>query len=135
MVHPLLLLTLYYTSYINLAYISIYIIIREIYIGYSIRYFHSNGPSLIFILLFIHILRSLFYGSYFYNTNTWFTGIIIYLLLMAIAFIGYVLPFAQMSLWGATVITNLLSFIPSLIEFILGGFSICNPIHILYNLT
>ena len=94
-----LLLTLYYTSYINLAYISIYIIIREIYIGYSIRYFHSNGPSLIFILLFIHILRSLFYGSYFYNTNTWFTGIIIYLLLMAIAFIGYVLPFAQMSLW------------------------------------
>ena len=120
-------LTLYYTSDINSAYFSIYFIIREIYIGWCLRYLHSSGPSIIFIFLFIHIFRAIFYGSYFYNSNTWFSGIIIYFLLMAIAFIGYVLPFGQMSLWGATVITNLLSSIPSLIEWICGGYYVYNP--------
>merc|ERR1712122_163284 len=74
-----------------------------------------------------HLSRGIFYGSYFYNSNTWFSGIILYFFLMAIAFIGYVLPFGQMSLWGATVITNLLSSLPSLIEWVCGGYCVHNP--------
>merc|ERR1712037_781595 len=68
-----------------------------------------------------------FYGSYFYNPNTWFSGIVLLFLLMATAFMGYVLPFGQMSFWGATVITNLLSIFPSLIEWICGGYSVHSP--------
>ena len=101
--------------------------IREIYYGWYLRYFHSNGASFIFIFLFIHIGRAIYYGSYFYNPNTWFSGIILFFLLMAIAFLGYILPFGQMSFWGATVITNLFSFLPYLIEWICGGYYIYNP--------
>ena len=82
---------------------------------------------IIFIFLFIHIGRAIYYGSYFYNPNTWFSGIILFFLLMAIAFLGYILPFGQMSFWGATVITNLFSFLPYLIEWICGGYYIYNP--------
>jgi ubiquinol-cytochrome c reductase cytochrome b subunit len=89
-------------------------IIREVYYGWSLRYIHSNGASFLFIVLFIHIGRGLYYGSYYYNSNSWFSGIIIFIILMAIAFIGYVLPWGQMSFWGATVITNLLSPFPLL---------------------
>merc|ERR1711971_1249713 len=74
--------------------------------------------SLFFLFLFLHLGRAMFYGSYFYNPNTWFSGIVLLLFLMAIAFMGYVLPFGQMSFWGATVITNLLSPFPSLIEWV-----------------
>ena len=102
-------------------------IIREVYYGWSLRYIHSNGASFLFIVLFIHIGRGLYYGSYYYNSNSWFSGIIIFIILMAIAFIGYVLPWGQMSFWGATVITNLLSPFPCLIEWICGGFYISNP--------
>merc|ERR1712219_43201 len=78
-------------------------------------------------VLFIHIARGIYYGSYFYNPNTWFSGIVLLLLLMGTAFMGYVLPWGQMSFWGATVITNLLSPFPCLIEWVCGGHYIYNP--------
>ena len=80
-----------------------------------------------YVLLFLHFGRGISYASYLYNPNTWFSGIIILFFLMGTAFMGYVLPFGQMSFWGATVITNLLSPFPSLIEFICGGHYIYNP--------
>merc|ERR1712062_874274 len=81
----------------------------------------------VFLFLFLHLGRAMFYASYFYNPKTWFSGILLFLLLMAIAFMGYVLPFGQMSFWGATVITNLLSPFPSLIEWVCGGYCLHNP--------
>merc|ERR1712023_381233 len=78
-------------------------------------------------VLFLHLGRAIFYGSYFYNPNTWFSGIVLFLLLMATAFMGYVLPWGQMSFWGATVITNLLSPFPCLIEWVCGGHYVYNP--------
>merc|ERR1711981_1444367 len=92
-----------------------------------IRYAHSSGASVIFLVLFLHIGRGIYYASYFYNPNTWFSGIILFLLLMATAFMGYVLPWGQMSFWGATVITNLLSPFPCLIEWVCGGHYVYNP--------
>merc|ERR1711884_987244 len=109
------------------AYSSVFFLIREIYYGWCLRYFHSSGASFVFLFLFLHLGRAIFISSYYYNPNTWNSGIIILFLLMATAFLGYVLPFGQMSFWGATVITNLLSFLPSLIEWICGGFSVLNP--------
>ena len=102
-----ILLSLDYTSDIHSAYYSVIHIIREIYYGWSLRSLHSCGASFVFLNLFIHIGRAISYGSNFYNPNTWFSGIILFLFLMATAFMGYVLPFGQMSFWGATVITNL----------------------------
>ena len=122
-----ILLSLHYTSDINSAYFSIFFIIREIFFGWSLRYLHSSGASFVFLFVFLHIGRGIFYGSYFYNPNTWFSGIILLLFLMATAFMGYVLPFGQMSFWGATVITNLLSPFPSLIEWVCGGHYVYNP--------
>merc|ERR1712060_7258 len=81
----------------------------------------------LFFFLFLHLGRAIFYGSYFYNPNTWFSGIILLFFLMAIAFMGYVLPFGQMSFWGATVITNLLSPFPCLVEWICGGYCVHSP--------
>jgi len=122
-----LLLALYYTSEINSAYFSVFFLIREVYYGWFLRYFHSSGASFVFLFLFVHLGRGLFYGSYFYNSNTWFTGILILFLLIIIAFLGYVLPFGQMSFWGATVITNLLSPFPGVIEWLCGGYSVHSP--------
>ena len=116
-----ILLALHYTPDINYSYYSI---IREVYYGWSLRYIHSNGASFLFTVLFIHIGRGLYYGSYYYTSNVWFSGIFIFYSFVAIAFIGYVLPWGQMSFWGATVITNLLSAFPCLIEWICGGFYI-----------
>merc|ERR1712127_32528 len=84
------------------------------------------GIICLFFLIF-HLVRAMFYGSYFYNPKTWFSGILLFLLLMAIAFMGYVLPFGQMSFWGATVITNLLSPFPSLVEWVCGGYCVHCP--------
>ena len=120
-------LGLHYTSDLNSAYSSLFFFIREIYYGWCLRYFHSNGASFVFLFIFLHIGRAIFYSSYFYNPNTWFSGIIILFFLMATAFMGYVLPFGQMSFWGATVITNLLSPFPSLIEWVCGGHYVYNP--------
>merc|ERR1711879_511792 len=93
----------------------------------SLRYFHSSGASFVFLFLFLHLGRAIFYGSYFYNPNTWFSGIVLLFFLIATAFMGYVLPFGQMSFCGATVITNLLSPFPCLIELVCGGHYISNP--------
>merc|ERR1712153_134953 len=120
-------LGLHYTSDLNSAYFSIFFLIREVFYGWCLRYFHSSGASFVFLFLFLHLGRAMFYGSYFYNPNTWFSGIILLFFLMAIAFMGYVLPFGQMSFWGATVITNLLSPFPSLIECVSGGYCVYNP--------
>ena len=111
-----ILLGLHYTSDLNSAYSSLFFFIREIYSGWCLRYLHSSGATFVFLFLFLHLVRAISYGSYFYYQKTWFSGILLFLLLMATAFMGYVLPFGQMSFWGATVITNLLSPFPSLIE-------------------
>merc|ERR1711907_258620 len=120
-------LALHYTSDLNSAYFSIFFLIREVYYGWCLRYFHSSGASVVFLFLFLHLGRAMFYGSYFYNPNTYLSGILLLLFLMAIAFMGYVLPFGQMSFWGATVITNLLCPFPSLVEWICGGYCVHSP--------
>ncbi len=122
-----ILLSLDYTSDIHSAYYSVIHIIREIYYGWCLRSLHSCGASFVFLILFIHIGRAISYGSNFYNPNTWFSGIILFLFLMVTAFMGYVLPWGQMSFWGATVITNLLSPFPCLIEWVCGGHYVYNP--------
>merc|ERR1712039_570471 len=103
---------------------GIFFLIREVYYGWSLRYFHSSGASFVFLFLFLHLGRAIVYGSFLINSNTWFSGIFLFLLLMATAFLGYVLPWGQMSFWGATVITNLLSIIPCLVPWISGSFCI-----------
>merc|ERR1712046_499456 len=108
-------------------FIRIFFFIREMLYGWCLRYLHSSGASFVFLFLFVHLGRAIFYGSYFYNPNTWFSGILLLFFLMAIAFMGYVLPFGQMSFWGATVITNLLSPFPSLVEWICGGYCVHSP--------
>merc|ERR1712179_779468 len=120
-------LALHYTSDLSSAYFSIFFLIREVYYGWSLRYLHSSGASFVFLFQFLHLGRAIFYGSYFYNPNTWFSGILLLFFLMAIAFMGYVLPFGQMSLWGAIVITNLLSPFPCLVEWVCGGYGVYNP--------
>ena len=120
-------LGLHYTSDLNSAYSSLFFFIREIFYGWCLRYLHSSGASFVFLFLFLHLGRAISYGSYFYNPNTWFSGILLFFFLMATAFMGYVLPFGQMSFWGATVITNLLSPFPSLIEWVCGGHYVYNP--------
>merc|ERR1712196_228211 len=120
-------LGLHDTSDLNSAYFSIFFFIREIYYGWCLRYLHSSGASFVFLFLFLHLGRAIFYNSYFYNPNTWFSGIVLFFFLMAIAFMGYVLPFGQMSFWGATVITNFLSPFPCLIEWVSGGYYVYNP--------
>merc|ERR1712107_316711 len=120
-------LALHYTSDLNSAYFSIFFLIREVYYGWCLRYFHSSGASFVFLFLFLHLGRAMFYGSYFYNPNTWFSGILILFFLMVIAFMGYVLPFGQMSFRGATVIINLLSAFPSLVEWFCGGYCVYSP--------
>merc|ERR1712023_368688 len=122
-----ILLSLHYTSDIHSAYYSVIHIIREIYYGWCLRFLHSSGASFVFLVLFIHVARATSYGSNFYNPNTWFSGIVLFLLLMVTAFMGYVLPWGQMSFWGATVITNLLSPFPCLIEWVCGGHYVSNP--------
>merc|ERR1711976_816444 len=117
-------LCLHYTSDLNSAYYQIFFFIREIYYGRCLRYLHSTGASFVFLFLFLHLGRAISYGSYFYSSSTWFSGILLFFFLMVIAFMGYVLPFGQMSFWGATVITNLLSPFPSLKRFFLFHFQL-----------
>merc|ERR1712227_868312 len=120
-------LGLHYSSDLNSAYSSLFFLIREIFYGWCLRYLHSSGASFVFLFLFLHLGRAISYGSYFYNPNTWFSGILLLFFLMATAFMGYVLPFGQMSFWGATVITNLLSPFPCLVEWVCGGYCLNNP--------
>nr|YP_009537868.1 cytochrome b [Tacola eulimene]AYN60585.1 cytochrome b [Tacola eulimene] len=124
-----LFLTMYYTANIELAFFSVNYICRNVNYGWLIRTIHANGASFFFICVYIHIGRGIYYESF--NLKlTWMIGIIILFLLMATAFMGYVLPWGQMSFWGATVITNLLSAIPylgiTLVNWIWGGFAVDN---------
>ncbi|YP_009340718.1 cytochrome b (mitochondrion) [Eublepharis macularius] len=125
-----LFLAMHYTANTTLAFSSVAHICRDVQYGWLLRTLHANGASMFFICLYIHIGRGLYYGSYLYK-KTWNTGIILLFLVMATAFVGYVLPWGQMSFWGATVITNLLSAIPylgtMLVQWIWGGFSVDNP--------
>nr|ABY48154.1 cytochrome b [Xantusia henshawi] len=124
-----LFLAMHYTADITSAFTSVIHICRDVQYGWLIRNIHANGASIFFTCLYMHIARGLYYGSYMYII-TWNIGTILLLLVMATAFVGYVLPWGQMSFWGATVITNLLSAIPyigtMLVEWIWGGFSVDN---------
>nr|YP_010417161.1 apocytochrome b [Capillidium rhysosporum]QWY25708.1 apocytochrome b [Capillidium rhysosporum] len=122
---------MHYTPNIEMAFKSVEHIMRDVNNGWLIRYTHANVASFFFIFLYIHIARGLYYGSYTRpRVLLWSIGVIIFVLTMATGFLGYTLPWGQMSLWGATVITNLLSAIPwigvSLVEFVWGGFSVDN---------
>nr|AWN09404.1 cytochrome b [Nannospalax nehringi]AWN09405.1 cytochrome b [Nannospalax nehringi]AWN09410.1 cytochrome b [Nannospalax nehringi] len=122
-----LFLAMHYTSDTLTAFSSVTHICRDVNYGWMIRYLHANGASMFFICLFLHVGRGIYYGSYHFK-ETWNMGIILLFTVMATAFMGYVLPWGQMSFWGATVITNLLSAIPyvgtTLVEWIWGGFSV-----------
>nr|AAR25333.1 cytochrome b [Tangara ruficervix]AAR25334.1 cytochrome b [Tangara ruficervix] len=125
-----LLLAMHYTADTNLAFSSVAHVCRDVQFGWLIRNLHANGASFFFICIYLHIGRGIYYGSYL-NKETWNVGVILLLALMATAFVGYVLPWGQMSFWGATVITNLFSAIPyigqTLVEWAWGGFSVDNP--------
>ncbi|YP_004285826.1 cytochrome b (mitochondrion) [Channa argus] len=124
-----LFLAMHYTSDITTAFSSVAHICRDVNYGWLIRNLHANGASFFFICIYLHIGRGLYYGSYLYK-ETWNVGVVLLLLVMMTAFVGYVLPWGQMSFWGATVITNLLSAVPyvgnMLVEWIWGGFSVDN---------
>ena len=127
-----LFLAMNYTPHVDHAFDSVDRIMRDVEYGWLIRYIHMNGASFFFIAVFIHMFRGLYYGSYKNPRELlWILGVIIFLLMMATAFMGYVLPWGQMSLWGAQVITNLFSAIPvigeDVVVFLLGGFTVDNP--------
>nr|WKU83894.1 cytochrome b [Claraeola sicilis] len=124
-----LFLAMHYTADINMAFNSVDHICRNVNYGWLLRTLHANGASFFFICIYLHVGRGMYYGSYLF-TPTWLSGTIILFLVMATAFMGYVLPWGQMSFWGATVITNLLSAIPylglDLVQWIWGGFAVDN---------
>jgi ubiquinol-cytochrome c reductase cytochrome b subunit len=124
-------LAMHYTPNVDFAFDSVEHIMRDVNNGWIIRYTHANVASFFFIFVYMHVARGMYYGSYKSpRVLLWSIGVIILILMMAIAFLGYVLPYGQMSLWGATVITNLLSAIPvfgqDIVELIWGGFSVSN---------
>nr|ASQ41480.1 cytochrome b [Schistocerca lineata] len=124
-----LFLAMHYTSNIEMAFSSVVHICRDVNNGWIIRTLHANGASMFFICIYLHVGRGIYYGSYMYM-YTWMIGTVILFLVMATAFMGYVLPWGQMSFWGATVITNLLSAIPylgtDLVQWVWGGFAVDN---------
>ena len=125
-------LAMHYTPHVDMAFNSVEQIVRDVNYGWLLRYLHSNGASMFFISVYIHMFRGLYYGSYKEPREVlWILGVIIYLLMMATGFMGYVLPWGQMSFWGATVITNLFSAIPyvgdSIVTLLWGGYSVGNP--------
>jgi ubiquinol-cytochrome c reductase cytochrome b/c1 subunit len=125
-------LAMNYTPHVNHAFSSVEMIMRDINYGWLIRYAHMNGASMFFMIVYLHISRGIYYGSYKNPRELlWIIGVVIFLLMMATAFMGYVLPWGQMSFWGATVITNLFSAIPfvgeSIVTWLWGGFSVDNP--------
>jgi ubiquinol-cytochrome c reductase cytochrome b subunit len=124
------LLAIHYSPEISLAFNSIEHIMRDVCSGWLVRYCHSGGASIFFIIVYIHIGRALYFRSY-RKISLWYSGVVIFLLMMATAFLGYVLPWGQMSLWGATVITNIIGALPIVGKYIVswlwGGFSVANP--------
>jgi len=126
-----ILLAMHYTPHVDLAFNSVEHIMRDVNGGWLLRYLHANGASLFFFVVYIHVGRGLYYGSYAAPRHIlWIIGVVIIILMMATAFMGYVLPWGQMSFWAATVITNLFSAIPvvgpSIVEWLWGGFSVDN---------
>jgi len=122
---------MHYTPHIDYAFNSVEHIMRDVNNGWLIRYLHANGASMFFIVVYCHIFRGLYFGSYIKpRESLWCSGVFIFLLMMGTGFMGYVLPWGQMSFWGATVITNLASAIPlvgpSIVEWLWGGFSVDN---------
>jgi ubiquinol-cytochrome c reductase cytochrome b subunit len=127
-----IVLAMNYTAHVDYAFDSVERIMRDVNFGWLIRYIHMNGASFFFIVVYIHMFRGLYYGSYKAPREIlWILGVVIMLLMMATAFMGYVLPWGQMSFWGATVITNLFSALPVIGEYIVtwlwGGFGVDNP--------
>ncbi len=127
-----IVLVMHYTPNTLLAFASVEHIMRDVNWGWLIRYMHANGASMFFIAVYVHILRGIYYGSYKAPREIlWILGVVIFLLMMATAFMGYVLPWGQMSFWGATVITNLFSAFPfvgePIVTWLWGGFSVDNP--------
>jgi ubiquinol-cytochrome c reductase cytochrome b subunit len=127
-----IVLAMHYTPHVNHAFDSVEHIMRNVNYGWLIRYTHAVGASMFFIAVYVHILRGMYYGSYKSPREMlWWMGILIFLAMMATAFMGYVLPWGQMSFWGATVITNLFSAIPgvgeSIVTWLWGGFAVDNP--------
>ncbi len=125
-------LSMHYVANSHLAFDSVERIMRDVNFGWLIRYIHMNGASFFFVAVYIHIFRGMYYGSYKRPRELlWIFGVLIFLLMMATAFMGYVLPWGQMSFWGATVITNLFSAIPligpTIVEWMWGGFAVDNP--------
>lgn len=124
-----LFLAIHYTADVNLAFYRVNHICRDVNLGWLLRTIHANGASFFFICIYLHVGRGIYYGSYLF-TPTWITGVIILFLVIGTAFIGYVLPWGQISFWGATVITNLLSAIPylgiDLVQWVWGGFAVDN---------
>ncbi len=127
-----IVLVMHYTSDASMAFDSVEHIMRDVNYGWLMRYMHANGASMFFLAVYIHMLRGLYYGSYKAPRELlWWFGIIIFLIMMATAFMGYVLPWGQMSFWGATVITNFFSAIPlvgeSVVTWLWGGFAVSGP--------
>jgi ubiquinol-cytochrome c reductase cytochrome b subunit len=127
-----IILAMHYTPESKMAFNSVEHIMRDVNYGWLLRYLHSNGASMFFVAVYIHIFRGLYYGSYKAPREVlWILGVVIFLLMMATAFMGYVLPWGQMSFWGATVITNLFSALPvvgeTIVTFLWGGYSVDNP--------
>ncbi len=127
-----IVLVMHYTPHASMAFNSVEHIMRDVNYGWLLRYLHSNGASMFFIAVYVHIFRGLYYGSYKAPREVlWILGVVIFLLMMATAFMGYVLPWGQMSFWGATVITNLFSALPvigeTIVTFLWGGYSVDNP--------
>ncbi|MDB5383267.1 MAG: cytochrome b [Rhodospirillales bacterium] len=125
-------LSMNYTAHTGYAFDSVERIMRDVNYGWLLRYVHANGASMFFIVVYIHIWRGMYYGSYKAPRELlWMLGVVIFLLMMATAFMGYVLPWGQMSFWGATVITNLFSAFPlvggHIVTWLWGGFSVDNP--------
>jgi quinol-cytochrome oxidoreductase complex cytochrome b subunit len=127
-----IVLAMHYTPHVDHAFQSVEHIMRDVNWGWFMRYSHANGASMFFIAVYIHMFRGLYYGSYKAPREVlWILGVVIFLVMMATAFMGYVLPWGQMSFWGATVITNLFSAIPlvgdAITTWLWGGYSVDNP--------
>jgi quinol-cytochrome oxidoreductase complex cytochrome b subunit len=125
-------LAMHYTPNINLAFSSVEYIMRDVNNGWLIRYIHANGASMFFILVYSHICRGLYYGSYMKPRELlWCSGVVLFFLMMGTAFTGYVLPWGQMSFWGATVITSMVTAIPiagqPIVQWLWGGYTVGNP--------
>ena len=126
-----LFLAMHYTPHLDYAFASVEHIIRDVQYGWLLRYLHANTASFFFFIAYMHIFRSLYHGSYAYPRHIlWYSGIIIFVLIIATAFLGYVLPWGQISFWGATVITSLFSAVPvigkSIVTWLWGGYSVDN---------